>query len=181
MRQDKLLSITFAAIAIAGGLYCIIKQGLALETMAMIAGLGMVFNGLASLFTWLARRAAGVGDTWLLVTSIISFVAGILLWSTGMAKIVVFAMIVVLLAVWLIGVGVFDILHGMSLRKLHVDLETEWLGKNWWLLLLGGIILILAGVFCLIYPLFALNLLSLLIGGSLLVGGLGIIACSFAE
>lgn len=181
MRQDKMLSITFAAIMFAGGLYCLLAPGLAIETVAMIVGLGLVFYGLGHLFVWMSRLALGISDRWLLISSIIALVCGAIMWGSGMAHAAFALLLVYVSAAWLVLCGALTIMHALGLRRIHVEYNTQNLCKRWPLLLIAGFLLIAAGIFVVTAPMAALGGFTVLVGAGLLVGAVSTVANVFAE
>lgn len=181
MRQDKLLSLSFAAIMFAGGLYCLLAPGLAIETIAMITGLGLIFYGLGHLFVWMSRLGLGISDYWLLACSIIALIGGAVLWGSGMAHKAFELMLVYVFSAWLIICGLLSIMHALGLRKMHVTYNTKTLGTHWPLLAGAGILLGAAGVFFIFAPQAALGGFAVMLGAGLIVGALASVANVFAE
>lgn len=181
MRQDKVMSITFAVIMFAGGLYCLLAPALAIETIAMIAGLGLVFYGLGHLFVWMSRLAMGLSDYWLLACAIVALALGAVIWGSGMAKVAFAVMLVYCFAAQLFLCGILSIMHAVSLRKIHVTYNTKSVGTRWFLLAVSGVLLICMGVFCVFFPGSIAASFSMLLGIALIVGAVSSVANVFAE
>lgn len=126
--------------AILFGLMAFAWPGLSLLTLVLLYGAYALVDGAIALGAAVAGRGGAVSTWWLVLVGILGVGVGILtfLWP----GITAFTLLV-MIAVWAIVKGVFEIAGAISLRK---QIENEWL------LVLGGLASVAFGVLLLVNP-----------------------------
>jgi uncharacterized membrane protein HdeD (DUF308 family) len=126
--------------AILFGLMAFVWPGLSLLTLVFLYGAYALVDGAFAIGAAIAGRGGAVPTAWLVLVGVLGIGAGILtfLWP----GITAFALLV-MIAVWAIIKGVFEIAGAISLRK-HIE--------NEWLLILGGLASVAFGALLLIAP-----------------------------
>lgn len=149
-----------------------------LETYGVVGWLiafGMLFDGIAKVMVWNEYRKVGVSDTWALVGGVLSAVLGVALLCSVGGRLAADIFIAYVIACWLVFAGIVRIARSFTMRDVHKNLGTK-LGENWGLALIIGIVMVVLGIFCMIYPGIVMVAIGWQIGIALIVGGAGLIA-----
>jgi uncharacterized membrane protein HdeD (DUF308 family) len=151
------------------GIGALILPPLASIGVAILLGWLLLLGGIFGLVTTIVGRHAP-GFLWSLLSSIIAIVAGFLLfgWPTAGAL-----SLTLILTVFLAADGIVTIMIALDYRRaLH--------GRWGWLLVNGGLDLILAAIIFLTLPASALWAIGIIVGIDLLFGGSSLVALSLA-
>ena len=97
-------------VFLAAGIILILHVNLTMRLIAVAVGITWIVQGLAALFSGLA---GGPGRGWWITFGLISLIAGIVVIATPLASL---AFLAVLLGVWFIVMGVFEIAGALVLR-----------------------------------------------------------------
>jgi len=81
-----------------------------------------------------------------------------------------------MIAIWQIIIGVVGIVLSLKIRAERKELQTEYLGRNWWLILLTGVLLIACGIYGMINPAALINAAGVFLGLSIIVAGANIVS-----
>lgn len=172
-------------LGILAGVFIIITGVLSLFTplrsygmVGWLIAFAMVFDGVAKIMLWNDYRKIGISDTWALVGGILSAMLGILLLCSVSGRLAADVIIAYLVAGWLIFAGIVRIARSITMRDVAKNLGTQ-LGSNWSLALVVGIIMVVLGVFCMIYPGVVMVAIGWQIGFALIIGGAGLITATF--
>lgn len=151
-------------LAIIFSIMAMIWPGLTLLALTLIWGSYALIDGAVALWAGLSGHAATRADRWwLAIMGVLGIVAGIItFWMPGYTA----EILLMLIAVWAIILGVFQLLGAIRLRK---EIEGEWL------LALGGVLLLLYGILFIAQPAVgALSVIWMISLGSFLFGVLTI-------
>ncbi len=172
----KILGIIGGILLIIGGCYCIATPLITYSTLGPIMGIAMIVEGAISGFTWNTRRMMGIADGWSLAGAVISILLGTVVLGSGVLQIAIDTFLAYLVGFWLIVGGITRIAASFTLRKLGQ--EGDEAGKNWWILLLIGILVIIVGIMCLCHPVLTMISVGLLMGISVVSSGISLLVAS---
>lgn len=123
------------------GIVCIAWPGLALETMAIIIGVGLLVGGIGSIIDFAWSGGLRLFSGWLLASGIIELLMGIMFVVRPLGSMVALSVVV---AVSIIVVGAFQLLSAWGTHGHG--------GRSWLFELLTGIVTVLFGILMLMQP-----------------------------
>ncbi|MDO4807201.1 MAG: DUF308 domain-containing protein [Coriobacteriales bacterium] len=169
---------------ILAGVFLIITGVLSLFTplrsygmVGWLIAIALVSDGVAKIMVWYDYRKIGISDTWALVGGILSALVGILLICSVNGRLATDVIIAYAIAMWIVFAGIVRIARSITMRDIQKNLGTM-LGSNWGLALIVGIIMVVFGVFCMIYPGVVMVAIGWWIGFALIIGGAGLITAT---
>ncbi|MGD9738734.1 MAG: HdeD family acid-resistance protein [Bauldia sp.] len=153
------LAIIFGVIAIAVPIATVI-------TLAIIFGIYAIIDGVMALASAI-RGDSKMPRWWLVIVGIAGIAAGILaiVWPDLTAL-----LLITFIGAWAVVRGVFEIIGAIALRR---EIDNEWM------LILGGVLSVLFGVFVLIAPGAGAIALAWLIGIAALLLGIMLVGLAF--
>jgi uncharacterized membrane protein HdeD (DUF308 family) len=126
--------------AIVFGLLAWAWPGATLITLALFWGAYVLVDGVAALWSWWQARARGNGMWQVILIGVLGIAAGIFTFlSPGITALA----LLLLIAVWAVANGVFQIAAAIRLRK---EIDNEWL------LILSGVLSVAFGVLMMLFP-----------------------------
>lgn len=176
----KILGIIGGILLIIGGCYCIATPVITFSTLGSLIGVAMIVEGALNGLTWNSRRMLGMADGWTLVGAIVSILLGTIVLGNGLLQLGIDTFIAYLVAAWLVVDGITRVAASFTLRKMYKE-QGEEAGKNWWLLLIAGILVIIMGIVCFCHPLLTMASVGLLMGMGVVSSGIGMLAVSFSN
>lgn len=157
------------------GIICITSPTMTYGTIAWVLGFSMLLESIANIANWDERKSLGFANGWDLVGSIISLILSIILIFSNVLQATVDLFILIIAAIWLIVIGIVRIVTSFKVKKLHYELNTLILGKHWYIALILGIIMILAGILCLMHPVVLAITIGVYIGIEIIIAGIELI------
>jgi uncharacterized membrane protein HdeD (DUF308 family) len=157
------LPVCIGLLSIVAGVIVLIKPANSLVTIAVVAGIFVVIDGIAALVASLGKGTENRGLAALL--GVLSFVVGVMLIRHPIGGIVAVALLV---GIWLIAMG-----------AMRFVLAFDGEGHRAWRLLVAAVEVI-AGIVIVSSPGIGLATLALLIGISLIANGASFTALGFA-
>ena len=176
MKFGNILAIVFGVFIIIGGVYCFMAPAATYMSLAWLLGIVMVADGIANIVPWFQLRKVGSSNGWALFGAILSIVFGIALLGSYAARFAVDLFFAYMIAIWLIATGVIRIGFSLQMRKYSQDIQPQSIGERWWFSLIIGILVVIAGVMCLFNPTIAAVSMGMLIGISIILTGVSVIA-----
>ncbi|WP_084958945.1 HdeD family acid-resistance protein [Thermoactinospora rubra] len=151
--------------AIIFGILAIVWPGITLLALVWLFGAYAVVDGVFAIGA--AFRHSSRSKVWLLVTGVLSVLAGIiaLVWPGITALVLLYV-----IAFWAVFTGVTEIVAGIRLRK---EIENEWM------LIVGGALSVILGILLVAMPASGALALVVLIGAFALVYGVALTILSF--
>lgn len=186
VRQSKAPLIILAIVMIIAGAYCIARPAIADLATAMIVGVLILFSGLVSLFSWFSLRKEGLSNGWQLLNAILSCLVGVALVGSFVAQAAFMAFIVYMLGFWMIVIGITQIAQGITLKRMknavNAQLEdVQIVSGRWFLMVLGGILLIIFAIIGMANPMLALAEMTMIIGLCLIIAGISALFTAIAS
>lgn len=182
MNQEKLLPVILAIVTFAAGVYCVVVGDLALKTLSMITGWGLIFYGFSMFSIWMIRLRNGLADAWLLTSAVVSFVAGGVVWGSVLFHFESPLLVVYMLVGWGLVCGGLGVLHGLGLRTIRLTSGDASVAKRWIVQILVGVAMVVVGGYVVFTnPGSDIVALASTIAPCLIAGGIGIFGCFIAE
>ena len=153
--------------------------GLTFLTLGYMIGVGMLLDGIGRIVNWYQMDRGTEQSGWVLVSAIISLTLGIILMGSDAMQLAMDAFIVYMAIAWLITLGILRIAHALRIRKMRNNIrdfqpDTPF-GRNWWIALIFGILLIVFGIIGLFAPATIIETIGTLIGLSIIIAGANLI------
>lgn len=175
----KILSVLLGIVMIVCGISCMATPAMTYLVIAWIIGFNMVFDAIGNIATWNRRRKAGIADGWSLASAIISLCFGVILLISDALQLTVDIFLVYFASVWLLSQGILRISMSIKLQRVHSALNTEVVGRKWWVVLLMGILMVAVSIFCFIYPGTMAVAIGACMGMAVLVSGCNLVVSAF--
>ena len=175
----KILSVLFGIMIMVDGVICLALPGLTFLTLGYMIGVGMLLDGIGRIINWYQMDRGTEQSGWVLASAIISLTLGIILMGSDAMQLAMDAFIVYMAIAWLIALGILRIIHALRIRKMRNNLrefqvDTPF-GRNWWIALFFGILLIVFGVISMFAPATIIEAIGTLIGISIIISGANLI------
>ena len=184
MTVRKTLSVILGILMILAGITCFFTPIETSSVIPFIFGLAMVIDGIGRIIAWFSIREYAPQSGWVLASSIISLVFGLMLTTSPMLQVSVGVFVVLMTGWWILALGVIRIVHAFHLLKLKRESDGfgfgEMLGSNWWIALILGALLTIFGIIVILNPMLGLGVIGVLVGCSVITAGINLIflACS---
>ena len=179
MTARKTLFVILGILMILAGITCFFTPVETSSVIPFIFGLAMVIDGIGRIIAWFSIREYAPRSGWVLASSIISLVFGLILTTSPMLQMSVGVFVVLLTGWWILALGIIRIVHAFHLLKLKRESDGfgfgEMLGSNWWIALILGALLTLFGVIVILNPMLGLGVIGVLIGCSVITAGVNLI------
>ena len=198
----RVLQVILGVLVAMGGFYCC-TYPVATEVslsgiLAIVMGISMVVCGIGEILNWNDARKRGASSGWTLLGAIASLVLGLALLCCNFVAsgIIVATFLSYFLCIWLIIGGVCRIGAARNLRKFGKAVKectpnsrrekvaqekASEVSKNWILVLVSGILMLLAGLCCLGSPIILVGFMGMCFGISMVVGGVSLVCLALAS
>lgn len=174
----KILGIVLGVITIILGLYCLFTPGMAYLSLGYCVGFAMVMDSITEICFWWVAKSEGKADGWMLAGAILSLVFGFFVLNSALLRLSIDIFIAYYVAIWLIIRGGIVIARAFQLRKYHHDYNTIKVGKQWYLPLVVGILMILFGLLCCFNPAIMASAIGIFIGLGIVSSGASLVTYS---
>ena len=179
MTVRKTLSVILGILMILAGITCFFTPIETSSVIPFIFGLAMVIDGIGRIIAWFSIREYAPQSGWVLASSIISLVFGLMLTTSPMLQVSVGVFVVLMTGWWILALGVIRIVHAFHLLKLKRESDGfgfgEMLGSNWWIALILGALLTIFGIIVILNPMLGLGVIGVLVGCSVITAGVNLI------
>ena len=179
MTARKTLFVILGILMILAGITCFFTPIETSSVIPFIFGLAMVIDGIGRIIAWFSIREYAPQSGWVLASSIISLVFGLMLTTSPMLQVSVGVFVVLMTGWWILALGVIRIVHAFHLLKLKKESDgfgfSEMLGSNWWIALILGALLTIFGVIVILNPMLGLGVIGVLIGFGVITAGVNLI------
>ena len=161
MTARKTLFVILGILMILAGITCFFTPVETSSVIPFIFGLAMVIDGIGRIIAWFSIREYAPRSGWVLASSIISLVFGLILTTSPMLQMSVGVFVVLLTGWWILALGIIRIVHAFHLLKIKRESPDfvfgEMIGSNWWVALILGLLLGVLGVIVILNPLLGLG------------------------
>jgi uncharacterized membrane protein HdeD (DUF308 family) len=179
MTARKTLFVILGILMILAGITCFFTPVETSSVIPFIFGLAMVIDGIGRIIAWFSIREYAPRSGWVLASSIISLVFGLILTTSPMLQMSVGVFVVLMTGWWILALGVIRIVHAFHLLKLKRESDGfgfgEKLGSNWWIALILGALLTIFGIIVILNPMLGLGVIGVLVGCSVITAGINLI------
>ena len=190
MTARKTLFVILGILMILAGITCFFTPVETSSVIPFIFGLAMVIDGIGRIIAWFSIREYAPRSGWVLASSIISLVFGLILTTSPMLQMSVGVFVVLLTGWWILALGIIRIVHAFHLLKIKRDhllkikrespdfVFGEMIGSNWWVALILGLLLGVLGVIVILNPLLGLGVIGVVVGCGMITAGINLIFLS---
>ena len=149
---DTTLLLRGVLLAVAG-LILLVFPLRVVNILTVLVGIAALFSGIVGLVNYLRLRDGSTYSYVILTESIIDIILGIILVLLPELTILIVS---ILLGIWVITGGVFNIFSSVFLRRLE--------NKNWWIYLIIGLLIMVLGITIFVHPVLSTKALMMWIG-----------------
>ena len=182
MTARKTLFVILGILIILAGITCFFTPVETSSVIPFIFGLAMVIDGIGRIIAWFSIREYAPQSGWVLASSIISLVFGLMLVTSPMLQLSVGVFVVLLTGWWILALGIIRIVHAFHLLKIKRESPDfafgEMVGSNWWVALILGLLLGVLGVIVILNPLLGLGVIGVVVGCGMITAGINLIFLS---
>ncbi|MBR2286870.1 MAG: DUF308 domain-containing protein [Clostridia bacterium] len=171
MKLVKVLSVILGILMIIGGLYCVFNPALTYLGIGYVIGIVMLLDAVNRLHAWWQYRKTGDADGWMLASGIISCVFALTLIVDAAAQLSVDVFIAYMVGIWILVRALITIIRAFRARKFHKAFDTNFIGKNWWVRLIIGLLMCLFAVLSLMNPTVIMAAIGTFIGIGIILAG----------
>ncbi len=175
----QVLSVILGVLLIMAGASCFVLPEMTFLMLGYIIGIVMLVEGVERMIIWFQRDRGTDQSGWTLFSAIFSLVMGVILICNDILQLTMDVFIVYMCIGWLIFLGILRIVHAFQVRKMRKeaqahDQHTE-LGRDWWVALILGILLVACGVIGFFVPAVVAGTIGILIGIGIIICGINLI------
>ena len=173
----KVFMIILGILVFIGGIYCIATPGMTYLSLVWFIGIMMFVFAIQAMITYGERKRLGLANAWNLISAILACICGLAIIVSFHAELVAAEMLLYILFGWLIVVGIISVIGAFGLKKLPEPAEkvVEFITGKWWVHLLLGILLIIAGIFGFVHPLMGAISVGMLVGIEIMISGFNMV------
>ena len=171
MKLVKVLSVILGILMIIGGIYCMINPVHTYLGIGYVIGVVMLLDAISRLYAWWQYRKTGDADGWMLAGAILSLLFGLTLIIDVAAQLSADIFIAYVAAIWILIRALITIIRAIRARKFHKTFDTQFLGKNWWIRLLIGALMLVFAILSLMDPTRVMAAVGTFIGLGIVVAG----------
>lgn len=171
MKLVKVLSVIMGVLMIISGFVCLLNpQATYFSIVGYAIGAAMLFDGIAHIYAWFQFRKSGEVDGWTLAFGILSLICGIFLIVDVAAQLGMNIYVAYMAGAWLLVDAIFTIVRAFRIRKAGDKNQTS-LSRNWWMILILGILMCIFAVLGLMEPTIITTAIGIFIGLGTIVAG----------
>ena len=174
--SGKIIVIVMGILMVASGVYCIAVPGLTFLALGWVIGFNMILDAVGNICTWGSRRELGLADGWTLAGAIASLCFGIILIVSETMQLAVELFVAYTAALWLLLIGLFRIVRSSHLHRIHKEFDTRVMARNWWVVMLTGILMVIVGVMSFMNPAIAAVAIGTMVGVGIFFAGVNLLA-----
>ena len=171
MKLVKVFAIILGVLMVISGFFCLLNPTLTYMGTGYAIGAAMLFDAFAHIHAWFQLRKTKEGDGWLLAIGILSLISGLILITDVVAQLVMNDFVAYMAGVWLLIHAGIVIANAFLIRKAGQSSKTGAIGRNWWVLLILGILMCIFAVLGLMNPTIIMAAIGTFIGlGTIMAG-----------
>ena len=163
----RILNIVAGILLIAAGIYCLCNEDVAVLSAGLMLGIFMLAAGIAEIVVFAGTSGVLIGSGWLLLDGVLTVIMSLFLlfnqWFTLLS-------LPFLFTVWLMFSGISRFVSAFDLHALGV--------RGWGWVLAVGILLMAAGLLCMMDPWVSAAAVGVTVGLVFLLEGISAIVCA---
>lgn len=144
--MKRILGVILGILMCVGGFYCLLNPGLTFSSISTVFAITLIESAIGYFILWIEIKKKGGKSGLLIVNAILSLIGGIGLLTNVFAQIMFEGVLLNLIALFMLVGGVTQIIHAFDIKK-------KLPGKPWVLDLIGGILVVIAGILSISNPL----------------------------
>ena len=177
MFLNRVLNVLLGIVLVFCGIYLLMQPEATFMTLGLVAGIGLIVNAIVFVIFWFRFRETGIVGGFELVLAIVMGLLGIFIMYNGYAQVAVDWMILAFTSIGFLVGGVRLIVNAFKIRRLTQEGVNT--GFKWGWVLVGGILLVIAGVLGIMYPANLATAIGFIIGLEIVFSGIAMIASGF--
>ena len=163
----RVLNIIAGILLIGAGVYCLCNQDIAVLSAGLLLGVFMLMAGIFEIAAFAGTSGTVIGSGWLLLDGVLTVIMSLFLlfnqWFTLLSLPFLFAL-------WLLFSGISRFVSAFDLRALGV--------RSWVWILGAGIVLVVAGLICMMDPWVSVVAIGVTVGIVFLLEGISSIVAA---
>ena len=176
----RILAIIFGVLMAIAGIYCVSWPTATFLALGYAVGIAMLIDGIGRLVDWITLYRNMPMSGWVLASSVISLLFGVVLVGSSALQHAVDAFIYYAAVAWFIVMGIMRIVSAVRVKKVRNVIEDgisqkPMFGQYWWAALLTGILLVACGVAGIFFPGAFMAAIGLFIGISIIISGVNLV------
>lgn len=175
MNAPKIIAIIVGILLTAAGIFFFVSPGQGFFTLVLILGIVMIVDGVSNIVRFIENKGRGHSDIWSLLGAILSLIAGIILVTNHFSRFFVGRTILIILAIWILARGVFQIFVAISAGRFAGSM-----GAASSVMLVVGLLMVVAGIIFIINPLLLEGIISVVVSLILIFGGVSLVAAGIS-
>lgn len=177
MFLNRVLNVILGIILAFCGVYLVMSPGITFLALGMVAGISMIINAIVFVIFWFRFRDTGIVGGFELFIAILLGLLGLFVIYNGFAQVAVDWMILLFTSIGFLVGGIRLIVNAFKIRRLNNEGVNT--GFKWGWVLVGGILLTIAGVLGLMYPANLAVAIGFIVGLEIIFSGIALIAAGF--
>lgn len=181
----KVLAVVLGVLVIIAGIFCIVDPVWIAVAGIWILGIALIVMGVSNLCTYSEKKKNGQATGWTIFGAIVSILVGLFIIFSRVFSLEVNFFLTILIGAWLFVYGVITIVTAVKVHTVAKAAPESGFGKRWGWGLALGIIMVLAGLLVLIFPMistFTIDfMVGIYLGVMLIISGVDTIALAFTE
>lgn len=170
MLKSKIWFLISGLALLAVGIWAVVQPVGAVAAVAVFIGIAALISGISHLVAYFSDRDKMAASGWVLARGILDTLVGILLLFNLPATMLVLPLV---FGVWAIFTGIVYVSGSFSARAADV--------KNWWLILIGGLLSVAIGVLMVAKPLTGVWIIALEMGYFFILFGASALISAFGS
>ena len=172
MRKTRLLPMVIGILLILAGVYGLFFPVETSAVIPYIIGIALTITGIGKIFRWTDEKRFYGSSRWSLAGAVISMLFGLMLAISPALQLSMGTSVIVLIACWVMAMGLIRILHAFRLRKMNdYDLFGRPIRSSWYMAFIPGLLMLLIGVMNIVHPEIGLGMIGALIGVIMIFSG----------
>ena len=182
----KVLAVILGVLVIIAGIFCVIDPAWIAVAGIWILGVALVVMGISNLCTYSEKKKHGQATGWTIFGAIVSIIVGLfIMFSRLFGLLLTNTIITIIIGAWLLVYGVITIVTSIKVHSVAKATPNATFGKRWGWGLTLGILMVVAGLLVLIFPMVSTFTIDILVGVylgvMLMISGVNTIALAFTE
>lgn len=190
----KILSVILGVMMIIGGISCTAAPMTTYSVLPVLMGIALLADGVGRIVAWASARRRNESRALLLISAILSSLLGIFLLGSDMLQLGVALAYSQFVAGWILATGVLRVIEAFQIRRLRREADDipgysveatgfrallREVSRKWWIHLIIGILLVVAGVMSFLNPLTTMIAVGTCMGIDIIIGGIDLIVLAF--
>ena len=191
----KILSVILGVLMIGTGIYCTATPLTTYAILPTVIGIVMLAEGIGCIVAWAqCRKEERKSTVLLLINAILSVIMGILVLMNDMLQLSMAAAIPMFVSSWMVVTGIFRIVDSFYIKRASKETRKivgkseeavaarsflREISKLWWLHLISGILLVIAGALSFTSPIVTAVAIGVYMGIDIIVTGVNLITLAF--